>query len=168
MRILNNLKITVIMFIVGSAIYLIARILNFDVFEFSAGILNSLENFEVDEIFVVVILIIIGLAIDMFVLKNRRAQEIIVQQQRLRVLRATMRSVQDIVNNFLQSMQLFTMEAEKKQALNSKSLETINSLIFETTNKINRLSALESTPEREIAGMTFIDLNGNLSNNNES
>ena len=80
-----------------------------------------------------------------------------VEKERLNVLKATMRTVNHIVNNFLQNLQLFTMEAEKKNALDSESLELVDSMIHETAQKLKKIGDLNSTPEMEMAGGTGID-----------
>jgi hypothetical protein len=84
-------------------------------------------------------------------------KELEVSDQRLRVLRATMRTVQDIFNNFLQNVQLFQMEAEEKNALDPESLKMIDSAIKKTTKKLTKLGNLDSTPEKQMAGGVGID-----------
>jgi len=80
-----------------------------------------------------------------------------IQEERLRVLRATMTTVDDIVNNFLQNMQLFTLEAQEKDALKPESLELMDSIIQETAEKLKKLGALDSTPEKQMSRGIGID-----------
>jgi len=90
-------------------------------------------------------------------------KEIVVQKERLRVLRATMRTVNDIVNNFLQNMQLFKLETEEKNALEPESLALMDSIIQETAAKLKKLGDLDSTPEMKMAGGIGIDYEGSPS-----
>lgn len=79
------------------------------------------------------------------------------QEERLKVLRATMRTVDDIVNNFLNSLTLFRLEAEEKNALSPESLALMDSIVLETSTKLKKLSELDSTPEKKMAIGTGID-----------
>jgi hypothetical protein len=80
-----------------------------------------------------------------------------VQEERLKVLHATMRTVQDIVNNFLNNFQLFRLEAEEKNALEPESLLLIDSIIEETAAKLKKLGDLDSTREKQMVGGIGID-----------
>ncbi len=80
-----------------------------------------------------------------------------VQEERLKVFQATMRTVNDIVNNFLNNLQLFRLEAEEKNALEPESLELMDSIIRDTTTKLRKLGDLDSTPEKQMAGGIGID-----------
>ncbi|NNK84243.1 MAG: hypothetical protein HKO91_01670 [Desulfobacterales bacterium] len=55
-----------------------------------------------------------------------------VSKQRLKVLRATMRTVLDIVNNFLNNVQYFKFRAEQENALPRELLEELESGIRDT------------------------------------
>ena len=70
-----------------------------------------------------------------------------------------MRTVHDIVNNFLNSLLLFKCEAEEHEALPRASLENLENLIFTTSQKLKRLGDLTMVVEREIGpGLTTIDV----------
>ncbi len=80
-----------------------------------------------------------------------------VQEERLKVLRATMRTVQDIVNNYLNKLLLVKLEAEAKNALKPETLELMDSIIQNTTAKLKKLGDLDSTPEKKMAAGICID-----------
>lgn len=90
-----------------------------------------------------------------------------VQEERIKVLRATMRTVHDIVNNFLNNLQLFQLEAEEKNALEPESLELLESIIQDTTTKLKKLGDLESTPEKQMAGGVGIDYEADSPQNSD-
>lgn len=90
-----------------------------------------------------------------------------VQEERIKVLRATMRTVHDIVNNFLNNLQLFQLEAEEKNALEPESLELLESIIQDTTTKLKKLGDLESTPEKQMAGGVGIDYEADSHQNSD-
>ncbi|MDF2155801.1 hypothetical protein [Vibrio sp. CAU 1672] len=78
---------------------------------------------------------------------TRHKHNLELQAERVIVLRATMRTVHDIVNNFLNQLTLFQLEAEENHALNPKSLELMDTLIQDTSAKLKTLGDLELTPE---------------------
>jgi PAS domain S-box-containing protein len=71
-----------------------------------------------------------------------------IAEQRLRVLKATMRSVHDIVNNALNGIAAFRSEAES--ALSEESLALLDDMVADTSERLRLLSALESTPEMKM------------------
>ncbi len=102
-----------------------------------------------------------------------REKQLEVQEERLKVLHATMRTVQDIVNNCLNGLQLFRFEAEETKALNPESIALMDSVINETSNKLRCLGNLDSTPEKKMAAGVGIDYEAHFeqycyAQNNES
>jgi hypothetical protein len=75
--------------------------------------------------------------------------------ERLSVLRATMRTVQDIVGNALMSLYLFRADAER--AVSAESLALFDGIITETAAKLKAIADLESVVETHMAIGTGID-----------
>lgn len=71
-----------------------------------------------------------------------------IQLQRLRVFRATMRTVQDIVNNLLGSLQLAHLEAEGQ--LPSEMLTLVDQIIQQAAARLKSLGDLETVREKEM------------------
>ena len=78
-----------------------------------------------------------------------------IQAERLRIFRATMRTVQDIVNNALMSLCEFRGEAEPHVA--PQSLERFDRIIADTTAKLTTLGHLEHVTETQMAMGPGID-----------
>jgi hypothetical protein len=151
----HSFKNTIAGGIVGVAIVVYGFLSEKDVFQYLSLIL---EHLEVDEFLIAGTSISAGLLLDLILNKRQKERYIELQEQRLRVLRATMRTVQDIVNNFLNSLSLFRLEAEDKGALSESSLQMMDSLIQETSAKLIALGKLQGTPEKPMAGgMVGID-----------
>jgi len=72
-----------------------------------------------------------------------------IQLQRLRVFKATMRTVQDIVNNLLNGFQLVQIAAEGQ--LPAEMLTLIDQMIQEASVKLKALGDLETVKEKEMA-----------------
>ena len=81
-----------------------------------------------------------------------------IQLQRLRVFKATMRTVQDIVNNLLNGLQLVHLEAEGH--VPAETLELVDRTIQEAAVKLKALGDLETVTEKEIGFGLGIDYPG--------
>jgi hypothetical protein len=138
--------------IVGVAIIAYGFLFKRDIFDYLSAVLAYLEHLELDEILIAGVSVSAGLILDLLLNKRQKEHYIELQEHRLRVLRATMRTVQDIVNNFLNNLSLFRLEAEDKGALSESSLQTMDLLIRETSAKLNALGELPGTPEKPMAG----------------
>lgn len=80
------------------------------------------------------------------------AKEAEIQEEGIKVLKATMRTVHDIVGNFLNNLNLFHLEIEENKTIQPESVELMNSLITETAQKLKKLGDLETIQEKEMAG----------------
>jgi len=81
-----------------------------------------------------------------------------IQLQRLRVFKATMRTVQDIVNNLLSGFQLVRFEAEGQ--MSEELLTRVDQMIDEASLKLNTLGNLETVTEKQMAIGPGIDYPG--------
>ena len=81
-----------------------------------------------------------------------------IQLQRLRVFKATMRTVQNIVNNLLNGMQLVHLEAEGHVA--PEVLAVVDRTIQEAAVKLKALAELETVTEKEMSLGLGIDYPG--------
>jgi PAS domain S-box-containing protein len=86
-------------------------------------------------------------------------QEAQVQVARLNVLKATMRTVQDIVNNALMSLCLFRNEAEPH--VSPPSLQLFDDIINETVSKLRALGDLDHVAETDMVIGTGISYQSN-------
>ena len=81
-----------------------------------------------------------------------------IQLQRLRVFKATIRTVQDIVNNLLNSFQLVRLEGEGQ--LSAELLTLVDQMVEEAGVKLKTLGDLETVNERDMAIGPGIDYPG--------
>jgi hypothetical protein len=163
MKTFGRYRITVVAAVLGSSL-IAAAFANINVFDVKLPVLDHIRKNEFDELVCAVLLVAGALCLDLLwqsKLRKREAEmlarlhEAEIDAQRLRVLRATMRTVEDIVINCLQGLQLFRLEAD--DCMQEQSLTGLDSLIEDTTNKLRALSNLEHTTEREMAMGTGID-----------
>ena len=138
----------------GAAFYVLSLAFGIDIFEATLELLQKHEHVEADEIVLATVMLA-----DLVRIRRRRDHELEVQRQRLRVLKATMRTVQDIVNNALNGLVLMRLEGESGKPLDRESLRLMDSIIYETSQKLKELGDLDDTPEKEIdSGITVIDV----------
>jgi hypothetical protein len=81
-----------------------------------------------------------------------------IHRQRLRVFKATMTTVHDIVNNFLNSLQLVRLEAEGR--LPAELLTLFDGMIAQAAMELRTLGNLETINEKEMEIGTGIDYPG--------
>lgn len=82
-------------------------------------------------------------------------KEVEVREEKLKVLKATMRTVQDITGNFLNNLQFFKLEINKNQTLTPESLRKLDELIDDTSLRLNKLGNLDEIREKKMAGDTI-------------
>jgi hypothetical protein len=83
-------------------------------------------------------------------LQSKKAAEI--QEEKLKVLKATMHTVQDIIGNSLNNLLALKLEIDHHKALSSESLHTLDAIIRDTSQRINKLTNLEEVREKRMAG----------------
>jgi hypothetical protein len=160
MHALRNYLASLIGLFLCVAILFVVLVLNIDLFNAGVGALTRMESGKLDDIVIACIVLVIGLSVNLHLARQREKQQLERQQaeiedHRLRVLQATMRTVQDLVGNFLNNMQLVRMEAENG-TLSPESLELFDDLIFETAEKLKALGDSEDVQETQMASGTGI------------
>ncbi len=147
----NAYRSTLIAVIISIVGFTISHLANVEFFEHIVALLEAVEDYEVDELLLGVGLVGSGLLIDLILQKSKHNHQIQIQTHRLRVLKATMTTVNDIVNNFLNIVLLFRIEAESENGLSQESLNSLETTIRKTTQKLKTLSDMQATPEKEVA-----------------
>jgi hypothetical protein len=149
------------MLLAGTLLWLAAHVLDIDFFErFLDGIAtlgHDLEDFEADELILVALLVWIGLLTDWVISLRRVRKQKEIEAERLAALKMTVRTVQDIVGNFLNQLQLFTYEAEKTKGLKPESIQRINALIFTTADRLRALEAMDRLTKRQMGDLTVVE-----------
>jgi HAMP domain-containing protein len=88
--------------------------------------------------------------------RQGRAHLAHVKTEQLRVVHVTMRTVQDIVNNCLNQLQLLRMDAEGHVA--EESLTLFDDAIHETSEKLRALGDLKAFAEKQMEVGSFLDV----------
>lgn len=128
------------------AILTIAAIILFDIdpyLEFR-NLINNLKHPRMDGFGLLALIIALGIALDMYrrhLNKQTHDEEF---HARCEIILATMRNVQDITNNAMNHLILFTLEARENGKLSEESIRELEELIQETSRRINTLANLET------------------------
>jgi fumarate reductase subunit D len=122
-----------------------------DVFELPGINVIGVEQSEIGEVAIAFLMVVPAFFVDR-VVTRQRMHERDIEAERLRVLRMTMRTVQDIVCNGLMSLYLFRSEAEPN--VSAESLELFDRIVTDTAAKLKAIADLEEVAEtRMVIGM---------------
>jgi len=136
-----------------SALYLLSDpFADYQVFDGVIALLSKLEMVKTHEIILLSLVIVLGVAIDQTRNAVRYRSQRRLDGARLQVVKTTMATVQDIVNNALNNLIFIHIEAEKSQALSEETLHTFENLISETAEKLRDIDKLEAISERSLGG----------------
>jgi len=125
--------------------------------EIPISVMNRIERGEVGDIFTAFMLVAVALVADNVRTARREEREATRQTEQreaeraeqLRVVHVTMRTVQDIVNNCLNQIQLLRLDAEG--LVPEESLRLFDEAIRDTTTKLKELGNLEVFAEKQMA-----------------
>jgi hypothetical protein len=149
MKFLRRFRVTLAALLLAFALIAAGRMLHLNVINLES--LQRIDRHSVDDVIVGLVLIILGVSIDSALARQRLAHE----QEKLLVLKATMRTVQDIMNNFLASVQIYAAESEDYVTLETRKM--LEERIRDAATKLQTLGNLASTPMREVAAGPVID-----------
>ncbi|MCB1985700.1 MAG: hypothetical protein H6936_13555 [Burkholderiales bacterium] len=87
------------------------------------------------------------------------SQEAMFQEEKIKVLRATMRTVLDIMNNFLNGLQLVKIKIDQNKTLTNEELKQLDTMIQDAASNLKKLANIEEIKEKKMAGgFSGIDL----------
>jgi hypothetical protein len=147
LKILKDMRVTMVAAVLATAMIVTAALTNFDVVKLNLKFLNTIEQFEFDDVLSGLVLIFVAMAVDRALLRRRQRRE--VEARELQTLKATMRTVQHIVNNFMNNMVLFQIEADA--VMPRGFCDPLGELIQETAQKLKTLGDVKSVRETPLA-----------------
>lgn len=121
-------------------------VLELELFERTIDVLAQLEKFEIDE-FITPSLIFFGF---LFVDLNHRHHQTKVEAEKAKIYKAMIGSVQHVLNNFLNQLLIFKMEAEETPGFDTEIIAIYDSIIAEAKGQIKELSSVISIDEETI------------------
>ena len=148
-KVLKDLRVTLIAAALSVAMILTAAFADVDLIKLNLRFLDGIEKHEVDDLISGLLLIVAAIIVDRTLSHRRKHREAEVEAEKLRTLKATMRTVQDIVNKFLNNLMVFELEAAA--TMPRGSLDQLERLIQETSGKLKSLGDLTSVEEKPLA-----------------
>lgn len=143
---MNHYKITLTGLGISLSLFLTTIVFDVDFFEQLVNLVHSLEKYEIDELFIPLVIFLIFAFVDMF--KRNRINN--VNSEKLKIYIAMMSSTQHILNNFLNQMQLFKLTAEDTPKFNPEVLALYDEIIDEASMQITALGNVHHIDEASI------------------
>ena len=109
--------------------------MDIELFELIIDFLKHMEEFELDEFIIPAVIIFIFFQFDM--IKNNQLKA--TQLEKIDIYNAMLRSTHHILNNFMNQMQIFKIEAQKQPDFNGEVLELYDIIIKDAQTQINAL-----------------------------
>ena len=135
---IKKYKWTSIALLISSMLFIFSLIFDLDLYEMFEEFLEEMDHLELDEIVLFGFPVMFGITLDMQRHRRKKQREIILGEQHLKTLSNTLRTAQDIVNNFLNSIQLYILKAEDEK-LDPEDVKKLNQLIETTAQRLNCL-----------------------------
>ena len=123
---------------------------DFDLFDKFVTYLQGLERYELDDAFLGLCIILIGVIWDLVALDKQGRYERKLQDQRLHILKATMVTVMDITNSLLASVRLFLYEVDAGKKVSTSEIAQLDESMKKSVFRLKTLQGLESITEIEI------------------
>jgi len=143
---MKQYKWTLVGLILAILIIIFSNLFELDPFDRLVELFASVEEYEFDEIFIAAIVFLVFFAVDLFI--RQRDQR--VEMEKVKIYRAMISSSHHILNNFLNQMLLFKMEAESSPSFDRSILTLFDQVINDATEQINALSSLNNVSEEAI------------------
>ncbi len=143
---ITKYKITLWGFAVSLISLLCILVFEVDAFEALANFLWLFEDFELDEIIIPLFVFSIFLIVNL--VKNQKEHEL--EAEKIKIYKAMLTSSQHVINNLLNEIQLFKIEAEATPEFPSETLSLFNEVTEEASQQIKALSSIENVDEDSI------------------
>lgn len=139
----------------GGAILIILQLILFpfdiEFFDSLVIILENIEHYEVDEFVITFLFIFIFYLIDK-VRINRLNQ---IEMEKLKIYRSMLKSTHHILNNFLNQMMIFKMEAENTSEFDPNILALYDKIINDAKIQIEALGKIDKISAKNIENSIF-------------
>lgn len=156
-------KWTCIGFLSTILIWLVTTILDLDLFESLIAFTRLLERFEIDELFLLSILPILGLLRDLTLQKRAEQNRRDLAEHRLRIIRATVNTIEDVLGNKLLSLKFKVARLHERKEMPTCTHDEITDTIQDMLVTIRELHDLSNAKEKELApGLEMFELDNSM------
>ncbi len=121
---------------VSLALFTLLHLTEWDWFENMTLLFERYDRYELDELFLSGIVLVVFIVID----ANRRKRKAEIESEKAAIYKAMLNSTQHVLNNFLNKMQLFKFAAEEVPDFPREVLAKYDQISQEATAQINALN----------------------------
>ena len=133
-------------FLIAATIFVATLLSGVDLFEQILVRLHSLEHFELDELILPLLVFLIFVIADF--LHRQKTQKI--EAEKIKIYKAMLSSTHHVLNNFLNQMQIFKVEAEQSAGFDSEILDYYKKIIADTSLQLDALGSITDINEQSI------------------
>jgi hypothetical protein len=127
-------------------LFIVTVVFDLDIFDACVRFLLHLEEYNIDELIIPVLIVFVFCFVDLL----RKYQSVKIQYEKCMIFHSTVTAMHHILNNFLNQMQLFKIEASENKAFDKEILELYDEVIHEASEQIQRLSEIKVPTEELI------------------
>jgi hypothetical protein len=154
-RLLRRFPYTSVTLAMALVVLVAAALWDIDVFSLPGVPALGIDQGETDEVAVAFLLVMPAFFIDRAVSRQRSHEARLLAEQ-LRVLQVTMRTVQDIVNNNLNQLQLLRLDAEGH--VPADTMRLFDDALQDTATQLRALGNMAAFAEKPMAGGPGLDV----------
>ncbi len=139
-------KLTIVGFFLSVSIAVLSNIFDLDPFDHLVTFFSSVEQYEIDEIFIGSLVFLFFFVADL-ILWHRDQK---VEMEKVKIYRAMITSSHHILNNFLNQMLIFKMTAEATSGFDPEILRLYDDIISDARQQIEALSTIAEISQEAI------------------
>lgn len=153
---------TLISACVGLTLLCVTLLLDLDLFELALNRVSHLhfEAHELDEFVIPIVLVLAGGMFDLVSHHFREKRNHQLHADRLRTMRVTMASVDDVINNLLNNLEFLKFNSSQYKVLDEGTVALLNDQIKEAQRKLNQIKELDAVVEQDLGqGIRCLKIN---------
>ncbi len=131
---------------IGLLVLVLSKLYDLDPFDRLADFFETVEQYELDEFFIAVLIVLVFFAADLL-LKERKRK---IEHEKVKVYKAMVSSAHHVLNNFLNQMLLFKITAEDTPGFDKEVLDLYDVVMEEAKEQISALSSITEVSEERI------------------
>jgi len=140
---------SVIAVVLASLLYFFSMYYGLELYEAKVELLESLEVFRADELFLPLLIIFFGIFFD--VRRHRKNERL--KAQKMQVLHGVMTNVDHLLRNLLNNLCYFRDELEEAQDVSQETVDLFDAAIKDATEELNKLGQVEKIPDTLESGV---------------
>lgn len=145
-KIVSSYAFTTIGVAAAAILFIVTVLFNLDIFDACVAFLVHLEEYNIDELIIPVLIVFVFCFIDLL----RKYQSVKIQYEKCMIFHSTVTAMHHILNNFLNQMQLFKIEASENESFDKEVLKLYDVVIHEASEQIQKLSEIKVPTEELI------------------